>query len=56
MGNETGYRTLNLDTVKSIKCYGIKANVTPEPIEQTFDLSLTQQDQPNNVLEFAEAS
>jgi hypothetical protein len=27
MGNETGYRTLNLDTVKDITCYGIKADV-----------------------------
>jgi hypothetical protein len=27
MGNETGYRTLNLDTVQNIRCYGITADV-----------------------------
>jgi hypothetical protein len=27
MGNETGYRTLNLDTVQQIRCYGITADV-----------------------------
>ena len=31
MGNETGYRTVNLETVSSLKCYGIKTAITPEP-------------------------
>ncbi len=32
MGNETGYRTLNLNTVRSLKCYGYNATITPDPI------------------------
>jgi len=26
------YRSVNLDTITSIKCYGIKAEITPDPI------------------------
>lgn len=32
MGNETGYRTVNLDTVRSLKCYGHGTTITPEPL------------------------
>ena len=56
MGNESGYRTLNLDTVRSLSCYGIKAKITPDPIENNVDLALTELDQPDNVIEYEKAS
>ncbi len=56
MGNESGYRTLNLDTVRSLSCYGIEAKITPDPIENNVDLALTELDQPDNVIEYEKAS
>jgi hypothetical protein len=56
MGNEKGYRTLNLDTVRTITCYGIEAKVTPDPIENNVDLSVTHLAQPDNVIEYEQAS
>lgn len=56
MGNERGYRTLNLDTVRTITCYGIEAKVTPDPIQNSVDLSVTHLTQPDNVIEYEKAS
>jgi len=32
------YRSLNLDTITQLKCYGITAEVTPDPIIQHIDI------------------
>jgi len=37
------YRSVNLDTITQIKCYGITAEVTPDPIIQHIDISTDYQ-------------
>ena len=39
----THYRSVNLDTITEIKCYGITATVTPDPIIQYLDISTDYQ-------------
>ena len=54
--NTTGWRTLNLDTVLSVKCKGHEYQVKPEPILDSINLSETTQPVKDNVLEFRKAS
>lgn len=53
MGKESGYRKLNLETVKSIKARGSTYTITPDPILQTIDLTSTNKSLPNNVTSIA---
>ena len=34
------YRSVNLDTITSIRCWGIEAEVTPDPVVETEQLQL----------------
>ena len=47
---ESGYRNLNLDTITSVKLHGVTCVVTPMPIVEHLDLTLTTQPIPNNVI------
>ena len=39
---ESGYRSLNLDSVKWLKMGGVHYEVTPEPIVEFHDTTITQ--------------
>jgi len=47
---EKGYRLLNLDTITSIQAKGLHYEIHPEPIVSSIDLSLSHEEQPNNVV------
>ena len=47
---ESGYRSLNLETITSIQAEGIFYGVYPSPISKTVDLSITTIKQPDNLL------
>tara|TARA_A100001037_G_C14625835_1_gene403612 strand:+ start:88 stop:423 length:336 start_codon:yes stop_codon:yes gene_type:complete len=47
--HESGYRLLNLETIQQITTNGERFEVTPEPIIQSIDLSITKKKVPNNV-------
>ena len=44
------YRSINLDTISRIECWGIAATITPDPIVQHVDAS-TDYSQPLTVLD-----
>lgn len=47
---ESGYRKLNLDTIKYIGAFNSHWTICPEPITQSVDLTTTHQHTPNNVI------
>lgn len=51
--HESGYRMLNLETIKQITTNGERFEVTPEPIIQSIDLSLTTKPQRDNLIKIA---
>lgn len=52
MGNDGGYRTLNLDTVLQVRGYGQIYNIKPQPITELIDLTTTTSNQPDNVIAY----
>lgn len=50
---ESGYRNLNLNTISSIAFEGNTYEITPKPILNTIDLSLTTDTVPDNLLRYA---
>ena len=50
---ESGYRNLNLNTISSITYNNYTYEITPQPILNTIDLSLTTDTVPDNLLQLA---
>lgn len=50
---ESGYRMLNLETIKQININGDCFEITPEPIINSIDLSLTTKPQRDNLIKIA---
>ncbi len=53
MGNNGGYRTLNLDTVLQVRGHGRIYNIKPQPITELIDLTTTTSNQPDNIVSMA---
>ena len=47
---ESGYRSLNLETITSIQADGIFYGIYPSPINKSIDLSITTIEQPDNLI------
>lgn len=47
---ESGYRSLNLETITSIQADNIFYGIYPSPINKSVDLSVTTIEQPDNIL------
>ena len=47
---ESGYRKLNLDTIKYIGAFNCQWEIKPEPILASVDLTTTHQQIPDNVI------